>query len=68
MTPLLSFISHAEEDVGIPDVLRVCADPYMLPFSNQEGEGYENKIAELFAERMGVDLEYTWFTQSMGFI
>ena len=68
MTPLLSVASHAKEDAGIPDVLRVCADPYLLPFSNQEGEGYENKIAELFAKKMGVELEYTWFTQSMGFI
>ena len=59
---------HAEEKNGIPDVLRVCADPYMLPFSNMEGAGYENKIAELFAEKMGVELEYTWFPQRMGFI
>ena len=28
-------------------VLRVCADPNNLPFSNQRGEGFENKIAEL---------------------
>ena len=30
--------------------LRVCADPANLPFSNQAGEGFENKIAELVAE------------------
>ena len=32
-------------------VLRVCADPNNLPFSNQAGEGFENRIAELLAHR-----------------
>ena len=27
-------------------VLRVCADPQNLPFSNQAGEGFENRIAQ----------------------
>ncbi len=35
--------------------LRVCADPDNLPFSNQAGEGFENKIAELLAESLGVE-------------
>src|SRR5438874_12389110 len=35
-----------------PNVLRVCADPRNLPFSNETGEGCENKIAELFAEKL----------------
>src|SRR3712207_5673207 len=26
--------------------LRVCADPANMPFSNEAGEGFENKIAE----------------------
>ena len=66
--PLSSPGLHAEGDSGLPDKLRVCADPYMLPFSNQESPGFENKIAELFAKKMGVELEYTWFPQAMGFI
>ena len=32
-------------------VFRVCATPENLPYSNEEGEGFENKIAEIFAER-----------------
>ena len=32
-----------------PHVFRACADPRDLPFSNEAGEGFENKIAELFA-------------------
>lgn len=48
--------------------LRVCADPANLPFSNQAGEGFENKIAELIAEELSVPVEYTWFPQSTGFV
>ena len=40
-----------------PKVLRVCADPRNLPFSNEKGEGFENKLAELFAEKLQKKLE-----------
>jgi len=48
-------------------VLRVCADPNNLPFSNQRGEGFENKIAELLAQDLGERVEYTWWAQRRGF-
>jgi mxaJ protein len=48
-------------------VLRVCADPNNLPFSNQRGEGFENKIAELLAQDLGEHVEYTWWAQRRGF-
>jgi mxaJ protein len=48
-------------------VLRVCADPNNLPFSNERGEGFENKIAELIAADMGAKVEYTWWAQRRGF-
>ena len=51
-----------------PKVFRVCADPHNLPFSNEGGEGFENKIAELFASKLDKSLAYTWFPQSVGFI
>ncbi len=47
---------------------RVCQDPNNLPFSNVGGEGYENKIAELFARELGLKLEYYSFPQRMAFI
>ena len=47
---------------------RVCADPANLPFSNEAGEGFENAIAELFAEKLGRELQYTWYPMSMGFV
>ena len=69
MLPFLftSTMVHAD-DSSEPDVLKVCADPYMLPFSNNEEQGYENKIAELLAKKMNAKLEYTWFPQRIGFI
>jgi mxaJ protein len=48
-------------------VLRVCADPNNLPFSNQKLEGFENKIAEVLARDMGMTLEYVWRAQRRGF-
>lgn len=48
--------------------LRVCADPADLPFSNDQGQGFENKIAELVAAKLGVPLAYTWFPQTTGFV
>ncbi len=49
-------------------VLRVCADPDNMPFSNDKGEGFENKLAELIAERLGNDLEYTWFAENTSYL
>jgi quinoprotein dehydrogenase-associated probable ABC transporter substrate-binding protein len=48
--------------------LRVCADPSNLPFSNQQGEGFENKIAALLAHDLNLTLSYTWFPDSQGFV
>ena len=68
ISSLLSSPVVTAGDTTYPDVLKVCADPYMLPFSNNEEQGYENKIAELLAKKMNAKLEYTWFPQRMGFI
>jgi quinoprotein dehydrogenase-associated probable ABC transporter substrate-binding protein len=51
-----------------PKVFRVCSDPRNLPFSNEKGEGFENKLAELFAAKLGKSLSYTWYPNSMGFV
>ena len=47
---------------------KVCADPHYLPWSNEAGEGYENRIASLLAGALSLPVEYTWFPQRMGFI
>lgn len=47
---------------------RVCADPANLPLSSKDGTGFENRIAQLFADRLGVPVRYTWFPQVTGFV
>src|SRR5213592_1845603 len=51
-----------------PKVLRVCADPRNLPFSNDKGEGFENKLGELLAEKLQKKLDYMYFPQATGFV
>ncbi|MDR3535874.1 MAG: substrate-binding domain-containing protein [Acetobacteraceae bacterium] len=51
-----------------PDVFRVCADPNNLPLSDQKGEGFENKLAELFAQKLNETTSYTYFPQIIGFV
>jgi quinoprotein dehydrogenase-associated probable ABC transporter substrate-binding protein len=51
-----------------PDVFRACGDPRNLPFSNDKGEGFENKLAELLAAKLGKKLSYTYFPQATGFV
>ena len=48
--------------------LRVCADPDNMPFSNDKGEGFENKLAELIAAKLDAHLEYTWFSEATGYV
>jgi len=48
--------------------LRVCSDPSNLPFSNDKGEGFENKIAELLATKLALPLKYIWYPNSVGFL
>jgi quinoprotein dehydrogenase-associated probable ABC transporter substrate-binding protein len=51
-----------------PHVFRACADPRDLPLSNEAGEGFENKIADLFARKLGKSVAYTFYPDATGFI
>ena len=52
-----------------PEVLRVCADPSNMPFTDESGGGFENKLAELVAEKTGrKSVAYTWFPMVTGFV
>jgi quinoprotein dehydrogenase-associated probable ABC transporter substrate-binding protein len=51
-----------------PTVLRVCADPRNLPYSNVAGEGFENKLAELVARKLGRSLSYIYYPGATGFV
>ena len=66
---LPSLFSCAEKShAGPARLLRVCADPNNLPFSNERLEGFENKIADLIAREMNATTQYTWWAQRRGFI
>jgi mxaJ protein len=47
--------------------LRVCSDPNNLPYSNQQQQGFENRIASLIASDLGDQVEYFWFRQGSKF-
>jgi quinoprotein dehydrogenase-associated probable ABC transporter substrate-binding protein len=47
---------------------RVCADPANAPMSDKEESGYENRLAELFAEKLGLPVQYTWYPMATGFV
>src|SRR5579884_1504757 len=49
-------------------VIRVCADPNNLPYSNDAREGFENRLAELIAKDLGASLEYFWWPGRKTFI
>jgi mxaJ protein len=51
-----------------PKAFRPCIDPSNLPFSNTQGEGFENHIADLFAQKLGLPVQSYAFPQRMNFI
>jgi mxaJ protein len=60
-----ALISAAAADAA---ALRVCADPNNLPFSDQAGQGFENKIVALIAQDLGFTVDYTWWAQRRGYV
>ena len=58
---------HARAETTASE-LRVCADPNNLPFSNEQQQGFENKIAQLVASDLNEKLSYTWWAQHRGFV
>jgi quinoprotein dehydrogenase-associated probable ABC transporter substrate-binding protein len=57
----------ASAELVDPHNFRVCADPHDLPFSDEAGDGFENKLAELFAGKLGEPISYTYYPQVIGF-
>src|ERR1700719_5424532 len=70
--PIAAF-AQSSDDAGSlelvdPEVFRACGDPRNLPFSNEKGEGFENKLAAPFAEKLQKKLDYMYFPQATGFV
>lgn len=69
----VAYAEEAEEpatslELVDPHVFRVCADPRNLPFSNEAGEGFENKLAEFFAKKLDKKVAYSWYPNAPGFV
>ena len=62
---LVSLSAYAEEG---RTAFRPCIDPSNLPFANTKGEGFENRIADLFAKQLALPVESYAFPQRMNFI
>jgi mxaJ protein len=62
-----SVAGQLRPNIGKPGVLRVCADPDNMPLSNQKGEGFEQRIAELVAKEWNSKIEYAWWPVRRGF-
>lgn len=43
-----------------PSLLRICAAENEQPYSNRDGNGFENKIAEVLAKAMGRKADFVW--------
>ena len=50
------------------DEFKVCADQDNLPYSNAQGECFENKIAEILAADLGRELTYQFWHDRFGFL
>jgi mxaJ protein len=63
-------MGHARaQDIGFGGgLLRVCADPDNMPFSNDKGQGFENKLAELIAAKLHAKISYVWFPEASGLV
>lgn len=57
----------AATSVSAAPLLRVCADPNNFPYSNQKGQGFENRLATIIAADLGLQVSYYWFPQQDAF-
>ena len=61
-------VTAQDEPFEKPRALKVCDDPNNLPFSNDKGEGFENKIAEILARTLDLPLEVFHYPQRINIV
>ena len=61
-------VAAQDEAFVKPRALKVCDDPNNLPFSNDKGEGFENKISALLARQLGLPLEVYHYPQRINIV
>ena len=73
----LLFAAGQDREDGLPGMpyrtptdkeFKVCADPENMPYSNEKGEGFEKKIAEVLAKDLGKELSYEFWLDRQGFL
>jgi mxaJ protein len=57
-----------DEPFQKPRALKVCDDPNNLPFSNDKGEGFENRIARILARNLDLPLEVFHYPQRINIV
>ncbi|MDD4905635.1 MAG: ABC transporter substrate-binding protein, partial [Methylobacter tundripaludum] len=67
-TLAILFLAAFSFNASSEEKFKVCADPLNPPYSTKNKDGFENKIAELFAKELGQTIEYYWLPQRIGFI
>ncbi|MDD5229597.1 MAG: quinoprotein dehydrogenase-associated putative ABC transporter substrate-binding protein [Methylococcales bacterium] len=68
ISTILGLALTVSASLAYAEKFKVCADPLNPPYSSKNEDGFENKIASLFAKSLGQELEYFWFPQRIGFI
>jgi mxaJ protein len=64
---LLFAATAAGSNAATQGVLRVCADPDGLPYSRRDESGFENRIAQLVADDLHLQLQFVWQPLQRGF-
>src|SRR5574340_1103431 len=64
----LDLLPPPPQDDFDPALLRVCADPDNMPFSDDRGDGFENKLAQIVARDLGRRVEDTWRARRRGWV
>src|SRR5579872_2754904 len=67
-SPVNADVAPAFDRSGHRAIMRVCEDPNNMPFSNEHGDGFENKLASLVANDLGLSVRYTWWPERRGFV
>lgn len=64
----LSLLSPAQANNSLPDTLKVCAAGNEMPYSNTQQQGFENEIATVLADSMGMPVEFVWSDKAAIFL
>ena len=68
LVTIANAVTAQEEPFQKPRALKVCDDPNNLPFSNDKGEGFENRIAEILARNLDLSLEVFHYPQRINIV